>query len=125
VLLNAATGAPVLPDGTLASRYSDAGKGRWNLDLGGVDPVLTLLGRHEDAVVSVDLPRFDVGETEDGGVIRRGMGVIRLGGRVVTTVFDLLLAGAGGAHRGAAGRPGGSAIKPRNLPSSPSRLHRG
>ena len=50
VLLDSATGEPVLPNGTLASRYSEAGKGRWNLDLGGVDPVLTLHGRHEDAV---------------------------------------------------------------------------
>ena len=38
----------------------EAGKGRWNLDLGGIDPVLTLYGRHDDAV-AVDLPRFDVG----------------------------------------------------------------
>ena len=91
VLLDSGTGEPVLPNGTLASRYSEAGKGRWNLDLGGVDPVLTLHGRHEDAVV-VSLPRFDVGETEGGGVIRRGVPVIRLGGRLVTTVFDLLLA---------------------------------
>ena len=91
VLLDSGTGEPVLPNGTLASRYSEAGKGRWNLDLSGVDPVLTLHGRHKDAVV-VSLPRFDVGETEGGGVIRRGVPVIRLGGRLVTTVFDLLLA---------------------------------
>jgi nitrate reductase alpha subunit len=91
VLLDSATGEPVMPNGTLASRYSEAGKGRWNLDLGGVDPVLTLHGRHDDAV-PVDLPRFDVGQTEGGEVVRRGVPVIRLGGRLVTTVFDLLLA---------------------------------
>ncbi|HYB49285.1 MAG TPA: nitrate reductase subunit alpha, partial [Streptosporangiaceae bacterium] len=91
VLLDSGTGEPVLPNGTLASRFSEAGRGRWNLDLGRVDPVLTLYGRHEDAVV-VSLPRFDVGETEGGGVIRRGVPVIRLAGRLVTTVFDLLLA---------------------------------
>jgi nitrate reductase alpha subunit len=91
VLLDAVTGEPALPNGTLASRYSEAGKGRWNLDLGGVDPVLTLHGRHE-AAVAVDLPRFDVGATEGGAVIRRGVPVVRLGGRQVTTVFDLLLA---------------------------------
>ena len=76
--LDAGTGEPVLPNGTLAPRYSEAGKGRWNLDLGDIDPVLTLHGRHEDAV-PVDLPRFDVGETEGGGVIRRGVPVIRAG----------------------------------------------
>ena len=103
VLLDAVTGEPVLPNGTLASRYSEAGKGRWNLDLGGVDPVLTLHGQHEEAVV-VDLPRFDVGETEGGGVIGRGVPVIRLGGRLVTTVFDLLLAQYGVARAGLPGQ---------------------
>src|SRR5262249_2741160 len=91
VLLDAATGEPVLPNGTLASRYSEAGQGRWTLGVGGVDPVLTLYGRHEDAMV-VYLPRFDEGDTEGGGVIRRGVPVVRLGDRLVTTVFDLLMA---------------------------------
>ena len=76
VLLDSATGEPFLPGGTLASRFSEAGQGRWNLDLGGTDPVLTLYGMHEDAV-AVDLPRFDAGETEGGGVIRRGVPVVR------------------------------------------------
>ena len=102
VLLDAGTGEPVLPNGTLASRYSEAGKGRWNLDLGGADPVLTLHGRHEDAV-PVDLPRFDAGESEGGGVIRRGVPVIRVGGTLVTTVFDLLLAQYGVARDGLPG----------------------
>jgi nitrate reductase alpha subunit len=91
VLLDSATGEPFLPNGTLASRFSEAGVGKWNLHLGGIDPVLTLYGTHEDAV-SVDLPRFDAGETEGGGVIRRGVPVMRIGGKLVTTVFDLLMA---------------------------------
>ena len=53
--------------------------------------------------MAVDLPRFDVGETEGGGVIRRGVPVIRLGGRLVTTVFDLLLAQYGVARAGLPG----------------------
>ena len=40
----------------------------------------------------VDLPRFDVGDTEGGGVVRRGVPVMEFGGRRVTTVFDLLMA---------------------------------
>ena len=40
----------------------------------------------------MDLPRFDVGNTEGGAVIRRGVPVTRVGGRLVTTVFDLLMA---------------------------------
>jgi nitrate reductase / nitrite oxidoreductase, alpha subunit len=91
VLLDSATREPFLPNGTLASHFSEAGVGKWNLDLGGIDPVLTLYGTHEDAV-TVDLPRFDAGETEGGGVIRRGVPVMRIGGKLVTTVFDLLMA---------------------------------
>ena len=91
VLLDSATGEPFFPNGTLATHFAEAGKGKWNLDLGEVDPVLSLYGRHEDAV-AVDLPRFDVGDTEGGGVIRRGVPVRRMGGRLVTTVFDLLMA---------------------------------
>ncbi|WP_301174876.1 nitrate reductase subunit alpha [Actinomadura geliboluensis] len=91
VLLDARTGEPVAPNGTLGFRYTESGQGRWNLDLGDVDPVLTLYGRHEDAR-PVDLPRFDTGETEGGTVVRRGVPVARVGGRLVTTVFDLLMA---------------------------------
>ncbi|QKW33399.1 nitrate reductase subunit alpha [Actinomadura sp. NAK00032] len=91
VLLDARTGEPVAPNGTLGFRYTDSGQGRWNLELGDVDPVLTLYGRHEDAR-PVDLPRFDTGETEGGAVVRRGVPVARVGGRLVTTVFDLLMA---------------------------------
>jgi len=91
VLLDSATREPFLPNGTLASHFSEAGVGKWNLDLGGIDPVLTLYGTHEDAV-TVDLPRFDAGETEGGGVIRRGVPVMRIDGKLVTTVFDLLMA---------------------------------
>jgi nitrate reductase / nitrite oxidoreductase, alpha subunit len=91
VILDAATGAPVAPNGTLGFRYGEAGLGRWNLDLGGVDPVLTLHGRHTQAV-PVDLPRFDAGPTEGGGSVRRGVPAIRVGDHLVTTVFDLLMA---------------------------------
>jgi nitrate reductase alpha subunit len=91
VLLDSATDEPFLPNGTLASRYSDEGKGRWNLDLQGVDPALSLYGRHTEAV-ALDLPRFDVGATEGGGVVRRGVPAMRVGEHLVTTVFDLLMA---------------------------------
>src|SRR5579875_2246296 len=76
VLLNAATGEPFLPHGTLADHFSEAGRGRWHLVLGGVEPALTVYGRH-DELVPLDLPRFDIGETEGGDVIRRGVPAIR------------------------------------------------
>jgi len=91
VMLDSATGTPFVPNGSLGFRFTEAGKGRWNLDLGGVDPVLTLYGRHEQAV-PVDLPRFDIGATEGGTSVRRGVPAVNVGGLLVTTVFDLLLA---------------------------------
>ncbi|GGS28453.1 nitrate reductase subunit alpha [Actinokineospora fastidiosa] len=84
VLLDAATGAPVVPGGSLGFRYGEQGAGRWNLDLGDVDPLLSVAGN--DAV-EVELARFD-----SAGAVRRGVPVRRVGGHLVTTVFDLLLA---------------------------------
>ncbi|TNC20487.1 nitrate reductase subunit alpha [Amycolatopsis alkalitolerans] len=87
VLLDSA-GNPVVPGGSLGFRYGEQGEGRWNLDLGDVDPLLSVLGGE---AAEVELPRFD---TPDGaaGTLRRGVPVRRIGGHLVTTVFDLLLA---------------------------------
>ncbi|MEU4445486.1 nitrate reductase subunit alpha [Actinosynnema sp. NPDC050801] len=92
VLLDARSGEPVVPGGSLGFRYGESGAGRWNLDLGEVDPLLSVAG---DEAVEVELPRFDV-----TGAVRRGVPVRRVGGHLVTTVFDLLLA------QYAVGRPG-------------------
>ena len=91
VMLDEATGDPFVPNGSLGFRFTESGLGKWNLDLAGVDPVLTLYSRHDEAV-PVDLPRFDAGATEGGSVIRRGVPARRVAGRLVTTVFDLLMA---------------------------------
>ncbi|MFI6596621.1 nitrate reductase subunit alpha [Nonomuraea sp. NPDC050536] len=98
VLLDARTGEPVVPNGSLAFRYSEQGVGRWNLDLGEVDPTLTLLDAGQS--VSVALPRFD----GDGGVLERGVPVREVGGHLVTTVFDLMLAQYGVPRDGLPGR---------------------
>ncbi len=92
VMLNEATGEPFVPGGSLGFRFAESGAGHWNLDLQGADPVLTLYGRHEAAAVPVDLPRFDVGETAGGSAVRRGVPAAWVAGRLVTTVFDLLMA---------------------------------
>ncbi|GEA87510.1 nitrate reductase subunit alpha [Cellulomonas cellasea] len=104
VLLDARTDRPVVPGGSLGHRYGEQGVGRWNLDLGDVEPLLSaggpVLGEVGSAEsVVVDLPRFD---TLDGtaAVSRRGVPVRRVGDHVVTTVLDLLLAQYG------VGRPG-------------------
>ncbi|MCP9989639.1 nitrate reductase subunit alpha [Streptomyces albogriseolus] len=101
VLLDAATGQPVVPNGTLGDRYGEGGAGKWNLDLGAVDPLLSAEGADE-APVAVELPRYDAPDGS-AGRLRRGVPVRRVGGRLVTTVYDLLLAQYG---VGRAGLPG-------------------
>ncbi|MFI5963917.1 nitrate reductase subunit alpha [Streptomyces asoensis] len=101
VLLDA-TGAPVVPHGTLGDRYGDSGAGRWNLDLGDTDPLLSAEGGGE-APVAVGLPRFDALDGAPGRLLR-GVPVRRVAGRLVTTVYDLLLAQYGVARAGLPGR---------------------
>jgi nitrate reductase alpha subunit len=91
VVLDERTGEPAVPPGSVGHRYAARDEGRWNLLLDGIEPALSLLGRGGEAV-AVDLPRFDVGETEGGGTMRRGVPTLRVGGRLVTTVLDLVLA---------------------------------
>ncbi|MCP2258230.1 nitrate reductase alpha subunit [Streptoalloteichus tenebrarius] len=102
VLVDETTGEPVVPNGSLGFRWGESGQGRWNLDLGDTRPLLSLLGRHSETV-PIDLPRFDVGDTEGGSAMRRGVPVMRVGDRLVTTVFDLLMAQYGVARSGLPG----------------------
>jgi nitrate reductase alpha subunit len=102
VVLDGASGRPAVPNGAVGFRHGEAGKGRWNLRLDGVEPVLSLHGRHEEAV-EVALPRFDVGDGEGGGAMRRGVPAVRVAGRLVTTVLDLMLATYGVARDGLPG----------------------
>ncbi|MFD7561697.1 nitrate reductase subunit alpha [Streptomyces tendae] len=107
VLIDADTDDVVVPGGTLGDRWGKDGQGRWNLDLGGVDPLLTLHGHTgggRDNGVEVVLPRFD----EPGATVVRGVPAREIGGRLVTTVYDLLLAQYAVARPGLAGQwPGG------------------
>ncbi len=98
-LWDAAADAPAIPRGTLGHRFGDSGLGQWNLDLGDLRPALTLYGGES---VEVELPRFDA---PDGAatVVRRGVPVKRVDGRLVTTVFDLMLAQYGVARDGLPG----------------------
>ncbi|MGZ4507038.1 MAG: nitrate reductase subunit alpha [Blastococcus sp.] len=101
VLVDSATGDPHVPNGSLGFRFGEAGKGRWNLDLGDVDPLLSLYDG-ADETAPVDLARFDTAGGE-GATMRRGVPVRRVGRHLVTTVYDLLLAQFG---VGRAGLPG-------------------
>lgn len=97
VLWDSVADAPAVPNGSLGHRYSEAGVGRWNLDLGEIVPRLSCAG---GAAVEVTLPRFDAERPE---VMRRGVPTTRVGGQLVTTVFDLMLAQYGVARPGLPG----------------------
>jgi nitrate reductase alpha subunit len=101
VLVDARTEQPVVPNGSLGHRYGAGDEGRWNLDLGEVDPRLTLAGADADSVL-LRLPRFDNPDGSPGDLVR-GVPVRQVGGRLVTTVLDLLLAQYGVARDGLPG----------------------
>ncbi|MCK1823329.1 molybdopterin-dependent oxidoreductase, partial [Streptomyces sp. XM83C] len=82
VVLDGVSGRAVVPNGSLGFRWTTSGEGRWNLELGDIEPVLSLYGREGAAGVEVLLPRFD---TEGGAhgqgrgeVLRRGVPAVRV-----------------------------------------------
>jgi nitrate reductase alpha subunit len=90
VVLDARTGQPVVPNGSLGHRFGEADEGRWNLDLEGAEPVLRL-GDDGADTVEVRLPLFDVLDGTPTEVVRR-VPVRQVGGHTVTTVYELMLA---------------------------------
>ncbi len=105
VLIDATSGAVTVPNGALGFRYTESGKGKWNLDLGEVDPLLSL-HRSDSTNVEIDLPRFDIDQDKHsgGGTMRRGVPIRMINGEPVTTVFDLLLASYGVSRDGLPGQ---------------------
>ena len=110
VLLDA-DGTPVVPNGSLGHRFSAEDRGRWNLDLGEVVPPLSIadLAGWDAASAEIALPRFDVapaeGQEHAGGsaTVARGVPVMTVAGKTVTTVFDLMLAQYGVGRDGLPG----------------------
>ena len=102
VLLDSVTGDPTVPNGSLGYRYGETGAGKWNLDLGDVRPHLSLYETPDAESVEVLLPRFD-DPSGAGATMRRGVPARRVGGQLVTTVFDLLLADYGVGRDGLPG----------------------
>jgi nitrate reductase alpha subunit len=106
VLLDSATGRPVVPNGSMGFRYTGSGEGRWNLDLEGVTPALSCAesegGGEAVETVEVLLPCFEAPDGT-GTVLRRGVPVRRIGEHLVTTVFDLMLAQYGVRREGLPG----------------------
>ncbi|CAM5227976.1 nitrate reductase subunit alpha [Streptomyces spiroverticillatus] len=97
VLVDDTTGEPVVPHGTLGHRWGANETPEWNLDLGDTVPRLSLYGEETAEIV---LPRF---EEDQPGTVRRGVPVRRIGDRLVTTVYDLMLAQYGVARDGLPG----------------------
>jgi nitrate reductase / nitrite oxidoreductase, alpha subunit len=93
---DAASGEPRMPQGTLGFRWQKE-KGRWNLKMADgldgspIDPVLSLLGHHDD-VLPVAFSDFAGGRTLARSVPVRYVETADGGAVPVTTVFDLLMA---------------------------------
>jgi nitrate reductase alpha subunit len=97
VVLDERTGRPAVPNGSSGHRYQ-SDPGSWNLRLDGCRPALSLLELRGAEAVAIDLPRFD-----EPGVLRRGVPALRVGGHLVTTVLDLMLAQYGVGREGLPG----------------------
>ncbi|NYF99250.1 nitrate reductase subunit alpha [Janibacter cremeus] len=99
-VLDESTDEIAIPRGSIGHRFGEEGVGQWNLDLGDIRPRLSLYG--SDEAVEVELPRFD---NLEGAAIqeRRGVPVRRIGGHLVTTVLDLMLAHYGVGRDGLPG----------------------
>ncbi|BCW65495.1 nitrate reductase subunit alpha [Arthrobacter sp. NicSoilB4] len=101
VLFDKKAGRAAVPNGSLGFRYSGSGEGKWNLDLEGIDPALSLREVSGESA-EILLPCFeDAGGA--GSVLRRGVPVVEVEGQLVTTVFDLMLAQYGVGRDGLPG----------------------
>ncbi|MET4592175.1 nitrate reductase subunit alpha [Arthrobacter sp. 754] len=101
VLFDKKTGRPAVPNGSMGFRYSGSGEGKWNLDLEGIEPALSLREVSGESA-EVLLPCFEQADGT-GSVLRRGVPVLEVEGHLVTTVFDLMLAQYGVGREGLPG----------------------
>jgi nitrate reductase / nitrite oxidoreductase, alpha subunit len=90
VLIDGRTDEPVVPNGGLGHRFGPSGEGRWNLDLHGIEPKLALADTSTETA-RVRLPRFGELDGAPGEMVRE-VPVRRVGERLVTTVYHLMLA---------------------------------
>jgi nitrate reductase alpha subunit len=104
VIFDARSDTPVVPNGSIGDRWGEEGVGRWNLELGDADPLLTLHGHARAENVEVPVSVFGGDGPQQSGLVQRGVPAMRLeDGTLVTTVFDLLLAQYGVARDGLPG----------------------
>ena len=91
IMWDKARGSALVPNGSMGFRYSESGKGNWNLDLAGIEPTLSLADIDGSQPTPIALPCFE-DPRGSGSILRRGVPTMRVGGHLVTTVFDLMLA---------------------------------
>lgn len=93
-------GRVVDPGGTVADRW-DNESSKWNLALDSADPVMSIAETDRFDTAEVLFPRFDLdtnpedvgtGKPIGAGVVHRGVPVREVDGKLVTTVFDIMLA---------------------------------
>ncbi|HET7197283.1 MAG TPA: nitrate reductase subunit alpha [Burkholderiales bacterium] len=103
VCLDEASGRPAVPHGSIGFRWGEDGK--WNLDADGVRPLLSLKDFSPEKA-KVAFPYFGgvvhehFSANPQSEVLERDVPVARVGGHLVATVYDLLLAHYGvGAAR--------------------------
>ena len=108
-LIDRESGEVIVPNGTLGHRYNKEDMGKWNLDLEGVKPALSVADIPGGAtgVAEVKMPAFDT-PNGSGHVVSRGVPTLDVEGMEVCTVFDLILAQYGVA-RPSLNLPGDSA----------------
>lgn len=101
VLFDKKASRPAVPNGSMGFRYSGSGEGKWNLDLAGIEPALSLREVSGESA-EILLPCFEAAGGA-GSVLRRGVPVLEVEGQLVTTVFDLMLAQYGVGREGLPG----------------------
>lgn len=101
VLFDKKAGRTAVPNGSMGFRYSGSGEGKWNLDLEGIEPALSLREVSGESA-EILLPCFEQADGT-GSVLRRGVPVMEVEGHLVTTVFDLMLAQYGVGREGLPG----------------------
>lgn len=93
-------GKVVDPGGTVADRW-DNNSAKWNLSLDNADPVMSIAETDSFETAEVLFPRFDLDadpadigtdKPVGTGIVHRGVPVRRVDGKLVTTVFDVMLA---------------------------------
>lgn len=102
VIYDQATGQVAVPNGSLGFRYNAEDEGNWNLELGDLEPALSVMDIQGHGVAEIAVPCFD-DPKGTGRIIKRGVPTIEVDGQLCCTVLDLMLAQYGVGRDGLPG----------------------